>query len=137
MSVASLATAQLTETWAHAVDVAACLGVRYPATARLRHVARLGIRTRPFSFAQHGMATPDGDVRVTLDAPGGRVVWSWGRSDDEVVAGPALDFCLVVTQRRHVDDSALVVTGSIARTWMEIAQTFAGPPTTTRRGRGV
>ena len=45
------------------------------------------------------------------------------------MSGPAFDFCLVVTQRRHVDDTALSVVGDGARQWMEIAQAFAGPPT--------
>jgi uncharacterized protein (TIGR03084 family) len=137
MSAMSFASAQLMETWAHGIDVATALGADYPATARLRHVARLGVRTRPFTFAQHGLPVPEDDVRVVLDAPGGRVVWSWGRSDSEVIRGDALDFCLVVTQRRHVDDAALEVTGDGARAWMEIAQAFAGPATTTTRGRGV
>jgi len=135
MSARSFAAAQLMETWAHGVDVAAALGVPYPATARLRHIARLGIRTRPFTFAQHGIALPDGEVRVVLDAPGGRVVWTWGQSTTDVVRGDALDFCLVVTQRRHVDDSALEVSGDDARAWMEIAQAFAGPPTVAPRDR--
>ncbi len=52
------------------------------------------------------------------------------------VTGPAEDFCLVVTQRRHVDDTDLTVTGEIARDWMTKAQAFAGgatgpPPSTT------
>jgi uncharacterized protein (TIGR03084 family) len=135
MSARSFAAAQLMETWAHGVDVAAGLGAPYPATARLRHIARLGVRTRPFTFAQHGLAVPDGEVRVVLDAPGGRVVWTWGKSDTDVVRGNALDFCLVVTQRRHVDDSELEVTGEHARAWMQIAQAFAGPPTVAARDR--
>jgi hypothetical protein len=44
------------------------------------------------------------------------------------VSGPALDFCLVVTQRRNVDDTALVVDGDLASDWMSVAQAFAGPP---------
>ena len=46
----------------------------------------------------------------------------------ESIVGPAVDFCLVTTQRRHVDDTELVVTGAAARDWMEKAQLFAGPP---------
>lgn len=137
MSGRSFAAAQLMETWAHGVDVAAALGVDYPATARLRHVARLGVRTRPFTFSQHELAEPEADVRVLLDAPGRRVMWSFGKSETEVVRGDALDFCLVVTQRRHVDDTALRVTGDLARQWMQVAQAFAGPPTVATRGRGV
>jgi hypothetical protein len=44
------------------------------------------------------------------------------------VTGPALDFCLVVTQRVHRDDTRLVASGSDADEWLDIAQAFAGPP---------
>ncbi|MBW2635551.1 MAG: TIGR03084 family protein, partial [Deltaproteobacteria bacterium] len=37
-------------------------------------------------------------------------------------------FCLVVVQRRHVDDTALETEGDTARDWMLKAQCFAGPP---------
>ena len=42
--------------------------------------------------------------------------------------GSALDFCLVVTQRRHPDDVRLDVQGPVAERWIGIAQAFAGPP---------
>ena len=42
------------------------------------------------------------------------------------VTGPALDFCLLVTQRRHRDDLALAIDGQAAAEWMAIAQAFAG-----------
>jgi len=133
MSAMSFATARLMETWAHGFDVAAALGVPYPATARLRHVAELGVRTRRFAFAAHGVPLPDGDVRVELVGPEGEA-WTWGASDTDLVRGSALDFCLVVTQRRHIDDSGLLAQGEGARQWMAVAQAFAGPPTTARRG---
>ena len=38
------------------------------------------------------------------------------------------DFCRVVTQRRHVDDTDLRITGQSAHEWMALAQAFAGPP---------
>ncbi len=44
------------------------------------------------------------------------------------VTGPALDSCLLVTQRRHRDDLALAIEGPAATEWMAIAQAFAGPP---------
>ena len=47
----------------------------------------------------------------------------------ESVVGPAEDFCLVVTQRRHVDATALVTDGDAARDWMLKAQAFAGGAT--------
>jgi hypothetical protein len=39
-----------------------------------------------------------------------------------------MDFCLVVTQRRHPDDTDLAIEGPLAEEWMAIAQAFAGPP---------
>jgi hypothetical protein len=45
------------------------------------------------------------------------------------VTGRAEEFCLVVTQRRHVDDTDLEVTGALATDWMSKAQAFAGAPT--------
>jgi hypothetical protein len=47
---------------------------------------------------------------------------------EDQVTGPALDFCLVVTRRRHLDDTALHVTGPVAKQWMGIAQAFGRPP---------
>ncbi len=74
-------------------------------------------------------------MRVELEAPGGDR-WTWGDQElKDVVAGPAEDFCLVVTQRRHLDDTALTVRGPLAAEWMSIAQAFAGPPTEGRPPR--
>jgi uncharacterized protein (TIGR03084 family) len=127
MSAVSFATARLMETWAHGLDVRAALGAPVVPTARLRHVADLGVRTRGFSYFINGRAAPDGDVRVELDAPDGEG-WTWGESESDIVRGPALDFCLVVTKRRRPADTDLEVVGPVAREWIEIAQAFAGPP---------
>jgi uncharacterized protein (TIGR03084 family) len=55
-------------------------------------------------------------------------VWEWGPADAaQTVFGPAYDFCLLVTQRRHRDDLGLVATGPDADRWLDIAQAFAGP----------
>jgi len=87
------------------------------------------VRTRSWSYLVRGMEPPEGDVRVELDAPGGEV-WAWGDPDaEDRVRGDALDFCLTVIQRRHVDDTGLEVTGPLAKEWMSIAQAFAGGPT--------
>ena len=45
------------------------------------------------------------------------------------VNAAALEFCLVVTQRRNVADTRLRVTGPVATEWSTIAQAFAGAPT--------
>ena len=129
MSAVSFTTARLMETWAHGQDVVDALGVERAPTARLRHVAEIGVRTRGFAYASRGMAVPDVAVRVTLAAPAG-AVWEWGPEDAaEVIRGDALDWCLVVTQRRNPADTDLVVEGDAAREWIGIAQAFAGPPT--------
>jgi len=134
MSAASFATARLMETWAHARDVADGLGVDQPATDRLRHVAHIGVRARPFSYVINGLEVPAGEVRVELVPPAGGDQWTWGDAGAvDRVTGPALDFCLVVTQRRHLADTALVVEGPLATEWMGIAQAFAGPPGEGRR----
>lgn len=127
MGARSFITARLMETWAHGQDVADALGAERVPTERLRHVAHIGVRARPFSYAVRGLVLPDDDVHVSLNAPDGDV-WHWGAPGPNAVVGPALDFCLVVTQRRHLGDTALDVRGSVAEEWMSIAQAFAGPP---------
>ncbi len=127
MAVASFVTARLMETWAHGEDVAEALGVKRPDTARLRHIAHLGVRTRAYAYASRGMPLPAAGVRVELDGPDG-ATWVWG---DEAaparITGPAVDFCRVVTRRRHPSDTALVAEGDAATEWLSIAQAFAGP----------
>ncbi|MBO0849830.1 MAG: TIGR03084 family protein [Pseudonocardia sp.] len=128
MSAASSVTARLMETWAHGQDVADTVGAVREPTDRLRHVAHLGVRALPFSYALHDRPAPQAPVRVELTGPGGDV-WTWGPSDAaDRVRGPALDFCLLVTQRRHREDLALEVRGPVAAEWMSIAQAFAGAP---------
>jgi uncharacterized protein (TIGR03084 family) len=126
MSATSHATARLMETWAHGQDILDALGLERAATPRLKHIAHLGVRTRAYSYTQHSLTPPSKEVRVQLDAPGGEV-WTWGGSDAaDRVSGPALDFCLVVVQRRHLDDTDLSYDGPHAREWLLIAQAFAG-----------
>jgi uncharacterized protein (TIGR03084 family) len=128
MSVASSLTARLMETWAHGQDIADTLGVQREPTHRLRHVAHIGVGARAFSYAAHGLPMPAGPVRVELVAPSGEL-WTWGPADTaNRVTGPALDFCLLVTQRRHRADTAVVADGADADQWLSIAQAFAGPP---------
>jgi uncharacterized protein (TIGR03084 family) len=128
MSATSMATARLMETWAHGQDVADALGVRRVPTARLRHVAHIGVRTVGFAFTVHDLPVPAEPFRVELTGPDGEN-WTWGaESAPDRITGPALDFCLLVTQRRHPDDLDLTVTGEQAQRWVPIAQVFAGLP---------
>ncbi|KAA0235004.1 MAG: hypothetical protein JJLCMIEE_01247 [Acidimicrobiales bacterium] len=130
MSAKSFLTARLMEVWAHGQDIVDAVGAVRPATDRLRHVAQLGVITRGWSYVNRGLEPPEEDVRVELTSPCGDDTWSWGSEDaPNRVSGPAEDFCLVVTQRRHLDDTSLEVAGEAAREWLELAQAFAGPPT--------
>jgi uncharacterized protein (TIGR03084 family) len=126
MSLASSVTARIMETWAHGQDVLDTFGIDRVPTARLRHVADIGIRALRYSYAVRGLDLPADPIRVELTAPDGPA-WTWGPDEArDRVAGDALDFCLVVTQRRHRDDTGLQVTGPAATHWISIAQAFAG-----------
>jgi uncharacterized protein (TIGR03084 family) len=134
MSIASMATARLMETWAHGLDVRAAFGLAPEPSERLRHIARLGVRTRDFAFGVHGLTPPAAEFRVELRSPSGEL-WAFGPEDAEQrVSGDALEFCLVVTQRRDHRETDLVAVGADASTWLGIAQAFAGPP---GKGRGT
>jgi uncharacterized protein (TIGR03084 family) len=129
MSAKSFLTARLMETWAHGTDVVDALGATRPATDRLRHVAQLGYLTRAWSYRVRGDEVPEGEIRVELLSPSSQL-WSWGPEDAlERVTGSAEEFCLVVTQRRHVDDTSLQY-GDLGRDWLLRAQAFAGGPST-------
>lgn len=128
MGSKSFLTARLMEVWAHGQDIVDAIGADRPPTDRLRHIAKLGFITRGWSYTNRGLETPDEPVRAELGAPSGEI-WSFGPGDaSESVSGPAEDFCLVVTQRRHLDDTRLDAT-PLARDWLLKAQCFAGPPT--------
>jgi uncharacterized protein (TIGR03084 family) len=134
MGARSFLTARLMEAWAHGVDVTDALGVAPSATERLRTIAHLGVMTRSWSYRVRGLEPPAGDVRVSLAAPGGGDAWTWGDpAAADRVEGPAVDFCLVVTQRRALADTALVATGAAATGWLSVAQAFAGGPTAVDR----
>jgi uncharacterized protein (TIGR03084 family) len=128
MSAPSMATARLMETWAHGLDVADALGVHRPATARLRSIAHIGVRTRDFAFVVHGRRPPAEPFRVELRAPDGET-WPWGPEDaGQRVTGSAEDFCMLVTQRRPRAELDVMAEGADAQGWLTIAQAFAGPP---------
>jgi uncharacterized protein (TIGR03084 family) len=133
MSAASMATARLMETWAHGLDVADALGVHRGATARLRSIAHIGVRTRDYAFVVNGLEPPAEPFYVALRAPGDDT-WSWGPpTAHQRVTGSAEDFCLLVTQRRPKAALDVRAEGADAHRWLEIAQAFAGPPGAGRR----
>jgi uncharacterized protein (TIGR03084 family) len=128
MGSKSFLTARLMEAWAHGQDIVDTVGAVRQPTGRLRHIAQLGFITRGWSYVNRGMEPPAAAVRLELKAPSGET-WAFGPDDaPESAHGPALDFCLVATQRRHLDDTRLEVTPG-TREWLLLAQAFAGPPT--------
>ena len=133
MSPASMATARFMETWAHSLDVYEALALDPAVTDRIRHVAHLGVRTRDVAVSVHRLGPPEEEFRVELTAPSGDR-WGWGPEDaGQRVTGTAYDFCRLVTQRIHRQDTDLVATGDDAEKWLTVAQAFAGP---SGEGRG-
>jgi uncharacterized protein (TIGR03084 family) len=129
MSAASSVTARLMETWAHGHDIYDALGAEHPRSPGLRNIAHLGVTTFGFAHTVNGLEVPGDPVRVELVSPD-RQDWVWGPADTaNRVSGPALDFVLTVTQRRHWSQTALEAEGAVARRWLDIAQVFAGVPT--------
>lgn len=128
MSARSFATARLMETWAHGQDVWDVVGRKRPATARLKHIAHIGVTTFGWTFVNRQLPVPDAAPYIALQGPDGDL-WEWGEpSETDFVRGDAQAFCLVVTQRRHRDDTRLQCAGAAANEWMSMAQCFAGPP---------
>ncbi|MFE6378604.1 TIGR03084 family metal-binding protein [Streptomyces roseolus] len=136
MSATAMATARLMETWAHGQDVADALGVVRRPTARLRHVAWIGHRARDYAYLVRGEQPPAEPFRVELTGPGGES-WAYGPEDAaQRVSGDAVEFCLLVTQRVHRDDTGLRAEGADAEHWLGIAQAFAGPAGPGRGSKG-
>ena len=71
MGALSFVSARLMETWAHGQDVADALGVTRVPTARLRHIAHLGVRARPFSYVVRGLEVPADAGARRADGPVG------------------------------------------------------------------
>ncbi|PUE48599.1 TIGR03084 family metal-binding protein [Limnohabitans sp. 2KL-51] len=128
MSARSFASARIMETWAHGQDIWDVVGRVRPASARLYHIAHLGVTTFKWTFVNRKLQVPERLPRVELRAPDG-TTWCWNEaSSDQFVKGSAVDFCLLVTQRRHLLDTDLMYSGEGVRKWLPMAQCFAGPP---------
>jgi uncharacterized protein (TIGR03084 family) len=125
LSVRTLATTRLAETWIHTGDVACGLGVDVAPTDRLRHVSRLAWRTLPYAFARAGREPP-GPVAFALTGPGGDV-WDFATDDraPTTIRGPAVELCLVAARRVAPADTGLVGEGPDAEAVLELVRTYA------------
>jgi uncharacterized protein (TIGR03084 family) len=127
-----LAAAGMMELFGHGQDIADALGVRRERTDRLSHLVWFAVRVWDFGYLAHGLHAPDTEFRFEITAPSG-ALWAFGPAEAaQRISGPAEDFCLLVTRRRHHADLALEAVGDEARHWLEIAQAYRGPAGTGR-----
>ena len=131
---ATLATTRLAEHWAHGLDITGPLGIKFPDTERLRHVAWLAHRTLPYALSLAGQ--PPVAVRCELTAPddGGpdgaslcsSSTWRFGPPDAEsAITGTAGDFCRVAAQRLDPAQSGLRASGPHGATALRLLRTYA------------
>jgi uncharacterized protein (TIGR03084 family) len=117
---ATLATTRLTEHWAHGLDITEPLGIDFPDTGRLRHVAWLAHRTLPYALSLGG--EPPVAVKFELAAPDGSEVWRFGPGDaGSAISGPAGELCRVAVRRLDPGSSALRADGpdgAVALRWL-------------------
>ncbi len=126
MSVRSSLTARQMETWAHGQAIFDMLGQDRMESERLRSIVVLGVNTFGWSYRVRSLDIPPQMPQIELTGPSGEL-WSFGETGDAgSVRGSARDFAQVVTQTRHLLDTALQVQGEVARHWLLHAQCFAG-----------
>ncbi len=127
MSVRSSITARLMETWAHGQAIYDLLGRRRVDSDRIKNIVVIGINTFGWTFTNRGLPVPANRPSLRLTAPSG-AIWEWDGDTTNVIEGSAVEFCQVVAQTRNIDDVGLRVVGDTAKSWMAIAQCFAGRP---------
>ncbi len=125
LSLRTLVTTRLSETWIHTTDVAAALDVELAPTERLRHVARLAWRTLPYAFASAGRELA-GPVAFELTGPAGD---AWHLVPDEppvtTVRGPGAELCLVAARRLDPANTSLETEGPDGDAVLDLVRTYA------------
>jgi uncharacterized protein (TIGR03084 family) len=123
ISPAALATTRLAEHWTHAHDITDALGIPYPDSARLRHIAWLGHRTLPYAFAVENIE--GGPVYCELTAPDGQT-WQFGApAAPSTITGPAGEFCRIGARRLAPEKSTLKATGPYGRQALAVLRNYA------------
>jgi uncharacterized protein (TIGR03084 family) len=121
---ATLATTRLAEHWAHGLDITGPLGISFPDTVGLSHIAWLAHRSLPYAFALAGEQPHE--VFCELTAPDGTTHWQYGPSRaDSAITGPAGAFCRVAAQRLAPDQSGLRAQGPHSATALHVLRTYA------------
>jgi uncharacterized protein (TIGR03084 family) len=121
----TLATTRLSEHWIHANDIAQPLGIDYPDTDRIWHIARLAHRTIPYAYRRSGLSEPP-TVQVELAAPDGdRWVFGVG-APDVVISGTASEFCRIAARRLDPKDAGTIVSsGEKGAEVLSVVRTYA------------
>jgi uncharacterized protein (TIGR03084 family) len=116
------------ELFAHGQDILDTVGATRQHTDRIGHLVAFAVRTWDFGYLARRLTPPDVTFRFEITAPSG-AAWEFGPADStQRVTGPAADFCLLVTRRRHRDDLAVTASGADAEQWLDIAQCYRGTP---------
>ena len=122
-----LTMAGIMEAFAHGQDITDALGIRRTRTDRIKFLVAFAVRTWDFGYLARNEPRPNVDFGFDLTAPSG-AQWQFGpQHASQRISGPAEDFCLLVTRRRHRDDLALTAVGPDAEHWLDIAQAYPGP----------
>jgi uncharacterized protein (TIGR03084 family) len=120
---ATLATTRLAEHWAHGLDITGPLGIPFPDTDRLRHVAWLAHRSLPYAFALAG--EEPNEVFCELTAPDG-ASWRYGPPGaGSTITGPAGAFCRVGARRLDPEESGLLAAGPHGPAALRVLRTYA------------
>jgi uncharacterized protein (TIGR03084 family) len=121
---ATLTTTRLAEYWAHGLDITEPLGIDFPDTSRLCHIAWLAHRTLP--YAQSRAGEQPAAVRCSLTAPDAVTTWTFGPDDaDSEISGSAAAFCRVAAQRLDPADSGLRAAGPHGAAALRVVRTYA------------
>ena len=125
LSVPTLATTRLAETWIHSGDAAVAVGLILAPTERLRHVARLAWRTLPYAFGRADRQL-HGPVAFELRGPDGKP-WDFLPIGEPatVIRGEGAELCLVAARRLDPAETSLSGEGPDADAVLELIRTYA------------
>ena len=125
LSVRTLATTRLAETWIHAGDVAEALGTDLPSARGLALIARLAWRTLPYAFSSAGRPLPGPVAFELTGTDGSEYRFVPEGSVATVIRGPVLDLCLVAARRVTASATDLRGEGPDSDGVLELVRTYA------------
>ena len=125
LSLRTLTTTRLAETWIHTGDVAEAAGRALVPGPRLRHIARLAWRTLPYAFGRAGRSLA-GPVAFELRGPDDD---AWNFAPDEpavtTIRGDGVELCLVAARRVEPSATGLTGDGPDVAAVLELVRTYA------------